>query len=252
MLNPAALRVAGRFYSPVPLTMPLDASAHFEKGRYNVRLKDDSNVILNGNVEVVDRKTNRDSVLQEPPDDRVGELNELSELALADIEGPNLFIQLRQIYEDAGVPWPVSRCFGCSQTEDALKLSHTGTPRGDAWSLWEPEPEFTDGEGRLSSTIIAAALDCATLLSVNARDVDFAAELLRAKKMWMTGSFGVRFLRQPPVKIDGGYAITSRYLGGKDRQLYAISALHDRKGGLYAIGEATAIIFDAQLWEMGA
>lgn len=250
MLNPVALRVTGRFYSPVPLTKTLNASAYLEEGRYSVQLKDDSKVVLNGDVEVIDRETNIGSVLQEPPNDRIGELNELSELALADIEGPNLFIQLRQIYEDAGVPWPGDRCFGCSQTENALKLHHVGTPHGDAWSLWETEPTFTDGDGRLSSTIIAAALDCATMLSVNAKDFDFAVQLLQAKKIWMTGSFGVWFLREPPVEIDGGYVITSRYLGANGRQLYAISALHDRKGSLYAVGEATLIIFDSQLWKM--
>lgn len=250
MLNPLALRVSGRFYSPVPLNKILDASSCLKEGRYIVQLKDGSNAVLNGTVEVIDKKVEIGSVLQEPPPENVGVLKEFSELALGEIEGPNLFIQMRKIYEDAGVSWPGGKCFGCSQTENALKLCHLGTPNGDTWSLWDTEPTFTDGDRRLSSTIIAAALDCATMHSVNAKDIDFAVQLLQSKRIWMTGSFGVRFLRVPPVEIDGSYVITSRYLERNDLCLYAISALHDRKGVLYAIGEATLIIFDARRWKM--
>jgi len=60
----------------------------------------------------------------------------------------------------------------------------------------------------------------------------------------MTGSYGVRFLIVPPAKNKEDYIVTARFLGIEGRKLFAISALLDSKGKVYAIGEATAIIFD--------
>ena len=78
---------------------------------------------------------------------------------------------------------------------------------------------------RLSSTIIASALDCATTNSINVKDFDYTVELIQAKRICITGFLWVRYLRETPVEIDEGYVITSLYLGRNDRHLFAISAL---------------------------
>ena len=48
----------------------------------------------------------------------------------------------------------------------------------------------------------------------------------------------------PPVKIEDDYRITSRYLRRDGRKLFAMSALSDSDGTIYAMGESVAIIFD--------
>jgi hypothetical protein len=98
----------------------------------------------------------------------------------------------------------------------------------------------------LASTIIASALVCATLHAINADDPEILARMLKEKKFWTTGTYGVRFLRVPPVQIEGGYRIGARYLGGDSRKFFAMSALFDRQGTVYAIGEAVLIFFNFQ------
>ncbi|MHC4106290.1 MAG: hypothetical protein ACYSR9_15205 [Planctomycetota bacterium] len=96
----------------------------------------------------------------------------------------------------------------------------------------------------LAKPVIVAAIDCATLYTLIAWDQDFVRQLLREKKLWMTDTYGVRFLIVPPVKNKKDYIVTARFLGIERRKLFAISALLDSKGKVYAIGEATGIIFD--------
>ncbi len=69
-------------------------------------------------------------------------------------------------------------------------------------------------------------------------------KLLQEKKMFMTGTYGVRFLRVPPVEIEDDYRITSRYLRRDGRKLFTMSALIDSKGTIYAMGDSVAIIFN--------
>lgn len=244
MRYPVAISVKGRMNLPLPLVKPIRAIAFREGDSYQVELHDRSNVILKGSVEVVDRKTEPDTVLQNPPPERLEDLKALAELATANIEGPTLTTQLRQFCKEAGAPWPGARCFGCSDTDNTLKLQHKFARSGDTWARWEIEPAFTENDGRLPAAIIAAAIDCATLHSVTAWDREFVKQLLREKKMWMTGSYGVRFLIVPPVEKKKDYIVTARFLGREERKLFGMSALLDRKGNIYAIGEATSIIFD--------
>ncbi len=244
MLNPVALHVTGRLNFPAPVAKPIRVTASPEQGRYRVRMHEDSNVILDGLVEVADRETEVGSVLQEPPAERVEDLTALAELADANIEGTTLFTQLRQSFDAAGLPWTGMRCFGCSEVEGALKLHHKIARRGDTWTLWEGEPLFSDGNTRLATTIIAAALDCANQYTPTAYDSEFMIRVLREKKIWMTGTYGVRFLRVPPVEIEGDYRVSARYLGQEGRKLFSMSALLDREGTVYAVGEAVAIILD--------
>ncbi len=244
MLNPVALHVTGRLNLPAPLAKPIRVTAFPEQGRYRVRMHEDSKVLLDGLVEVADREIEVGSVLQEPPPERVEELKALAELANANIKGETLFAQLRQSFEAAGLPWTAMRCFGCSEAQGALKLHHRIARRGDTWTLWEVEPSFTDGNDRLAAVIIAAALDCSNQYSPAAHDPQFMIRVLREKKIWMTGTYGVRFLRVPPIEIEGDYRVTAHYLAQEGRKLFSMSALLDREGTIYAMGEAVAVILD--------
>jgi hypothetical protein len=244
MRHPAALSVTGRLNLPVPLAKPIRAKAIREEDSYQVELHDEASVILKGNVEVVDRKTAPNTEIQKPPSKHLEVLNALAELVSTDITGLTLPVQLRQFVKEAGLPWIGGRCFGCSEADNAMKLHHRLARSGDTWTRWEIEPTFTEGDGRLATSIIVAAIDCATMYTLMAWDQDFVRQLLREKKFWMTGTYGVRFLIVPPVKNKEDYIVTARFLGIEGRKLFAISALLDSKGKVYAIGEATGIIFD--------
>jgi hypothetical protein len=185
-------------------------------------------------------------VVQETPAERLEDLKVLAELAGLEIDGPTISDHWRQSYKAAGLPVLQHKCFGCSEAEGTLMLRLRIAQRGMIWTRWEPEADFTDGDGRLAATITASALDCATIYTANADDPEFMARMLREKKSWTTGTYGVRFLRVPPVQIEGGYIIAARYLGGEDRKFFAMSALFDRQGTVYAIGEAILIFFNFQ------
>jgi len=242
MYNPVPVYVTGRLNLPVPMEEQIRVTVSPEEGRYRVQLHDNSNLILDGRVEVVDRDTEVGSVLQDPPPECLEDLNSLTELAEMEIKGTTMFTRLRQSFEAARIPWPDHKCFGCSESETALKLHHRVARRGDTWSKWETETSFTDGNDRLAATIIAAALDCANQYTAAADDPEFMLRMLSAKKMWMTGTYGVHFFRIPPVRIGGDYRVSARYLGQKGRKLLSMSTLFDSKGTIYAMGEAVAII----------
>jgi hypothetical protein len=183
-------------------------------------------------------------MLQEAPPERTGDLKVLAGLIGIEFDGPTISDHWRQSYEAAGLPVLQHKCFGCSEAEGTLKLRLRIARRGIIWTRWNPEPDFTDGEGKLAATIITSALDCATIYTVNADDPEFMPRMLREKKSWTTGTYAVRFLRVPPLQIDGGYIIVARYLGREDRKFFAMSALFDRQGTVYAIGEAVLIFFN--------
>ncbi len=244
MLHPAPLQVTGRLIRPVPLGKPLRCSVDPADSSSRVLVHEDSQVVLDGLVKVADMQTEPGSVLQETPPERAEDLKVLAGLGGLEIDGPTISDHWRQSYEAAGLPVAQHKCFGCSEAEGTLKLRLRIARRAMIWARWEPEPVFTDGHGRLAATIIASALDCATIYTVNADDPEFMAWMLRVKKSWTTGTYGVRFLRIPPVQIEGGYMIAARYLGGDDRKFFAMSALFDRQGTVYAIGEAVMIFFN--------
>jgi hypothetical protein len=244
MLHPVPLYVTGRLIRPVPLGTLLRCSVEPADGSSRVLVHEDTNVILDGLVKVADLQTEPGAVLQEAPPERMEDLKDLAELGGIEIDGPTISNHWRQSYEAADLPVLQHKCFGCSEAEGTLKLRLRIARRGDIWARWEPEPDFTDGDGRLAATIIGSALDCATLYAVNADDPEFLARMLKEKKFWTTGTYGVRFLRVPPVKIEGGYIIAARYLGREERKFFAMSALLDRQGTVYAIGEAVLIFFN--------
>ncbi len=245
MRHPVVLHVNGRLNLPVPVTETIQVKAYSEEGGYRVQLLGDSNVILDGFVEVADRETEVGSVLQEPPSEYAKDLQSLSEITDADIKGPSLFTQFLEVRKTAGYPIePPLECFGCSEVDGALKLSIRKTRQGDTYTRWESEAAFTDGEGRLATAMAVAAIDCMNLHVISANDdFDLTVKLLQEKKDFMTGTYGVRFFRVPPVEIEDDYRITSRYLRRDGRKLFTMSALIDSKGTMYAMGESVAIIF---------
>ena len=246
MQHPVVLRVNGRLNLPVPMAEPICVKANSEAGRYRVQLHGDSNVILDGYVEVADQETRVGSVLQKSPSKYVEDLHSLSEITDADIAGPSLFTQFLEVHKAAGYPLePPPKCFGCSEADGALELSIRKTRQGDTYTRWKSEEAFTDGEGRLAATMVVSAIDCMNLHAINAND-DFALmfKLIQEKKTFFTGSYGVRIFRVPPVEIENDYRITSRYLRRDGRKLFTMSALSDSDGTIYAMGESVAIIFD--------
>jgi len=246
MKHPVVLYVNGRLNLPVPLAEPISVKAYSEEGRYRVKLHEDSNVILDGYVEVADQETNIGSVLQEPPSEYVEDLQSLSEITDADIEGQSLFTQFLEVQKAAGYPLePPPKCFGCSEADGALERSIRKTRQGDTYTRWRSEKTFTDGQGRLATTMVVSAIDCMNLHAINANDdFDLLFKLTQEKKNFFTGSYGVRIFRVPPVEIKDDYRITSRYLRRDGRKLFTMSALSDSNGTIYAMGESIAIIFD--------
>jgi hypothetical protein len=246
MHHPVVLHVNGRLNLPVPLAEPICVKVNSEEGGYRVQLHGDSNVILDGYVEVADQATKIGSVLQEPPSEYIEDLQSLSEITDTDIEGPSLFTRFLEVMKAAGYPMePPPKCFGCSEADGALELSIRKTGQGDTYTRWKSEKEFTDGEGRLATTMVVSAIDCMNLYAINAKDnFDLLFKLTQEKKNYFTGSYGVRILRVPPVVIEDDYRITSRYLRRDGRKLFTMSALSDSNGTIYAMGESIAIICD--------
>jgi hypothetical protein len=246
MHHPVVLHVSGRLNLPVPLAEPICVKASSDEGRYRIQLHGDSNVVLDGYVEVADQENKIGSVLQEPPSEYVEDLQSLSEITDADIEGPSLFTQFLEVQKAAGYPIiPPPKCFGCSEADGALEFSIRKTRQGDTYTRWKSKEAFTDGEGRLATTMVVSAIDCMNLYAISAKDdFDLLFKLSQEKKTFFTGSYGVRIFRVPPVEIENDYRITSRYLRRDGRKLFTMSALSDSNGTIYAMGESVAIILN--------
>jgi len=242
--HPVALHVTGRLNLPVPLAQPIHVHARREQDRYRVELHNGTSAFLTGSVTVADQPAEPGSILQSPPIEKMADLEDLVELADADLQGPTLGAQYFQKLREAGIEREPPVCFGCGQTETALKLRMRVAKPGYIWTRWETEPGFTDGGGRLAATIVAAALDCSTVWVIYTNEPDMGLELELQRKGWISGTYGVHFLRVPPMEVEGGYRVATRYLGRDRRKSFTMSALLDRKGTVYAIGEAVAVQID--------
>ena len=130
--------------------------------------------------------------LQEPPSEYVEDLQSLSEITDADIEGPSLFSRFLEVQRAAGYPRePPPKCFGCIEADGALELSIRKTGQGDTYTRWKSAEVFTDGECRLATTMVVSAIDCMNLYAVNAKDdFDLLFKLIKEKKTFFTGSWG--------------------------------------------------------------
>ena len=86
--------------------------------------------------------------------------------------------------------------------------------------------------------MVVSAIDCMNLASINAKDdFELLFNLIQEKKFWITGSYGVRIFRVPPVEIENDFRISSRYLRRDGNKLFSISALSDSNGTIYAMGD---------------
>jgi hypothetical protein len=248
MRNPVVTQVFGRINIPPPLSKAVRCVVKPENDRYHVQLIDDSNVVINGAVKIIDQETRVGSVLQEIPPHITKHAKALSEIAEANIEAFSLASILNEKVREIGlIPFLEEskyKCFGCGETGNSLKLSHKIVRPGDTWTMWEGEELFTDGDNRLAAAIITAALDCANMYTVVADDPEFISKKLTEKKLWVTGQFGVHFLKIPAVKVEGNYRVAAHFLGQEGRKLFSMSVLLDKDGFVYAVGEETVIIID--------
>lgn len=242
MIDPVVTSVSGRLRAPVPLETPLEMGAVASERGFDVTMHDGGTDYLNGKVDIRDIPTVPGSTIKEPPENLAEDLAELRKLASADLSGPTLVEQYYQHCHDAGVSDNID-CYGCSERPHALKLHNRATEGGDLWTRWATEPEHVDSSDRLAVAIVTAALDCSNLWVLMARESDLGVGLRRDdKKLWITGTHTVHFLRVPPV--DAEYQVLTRFLQQDGRKGFTMAALLDSDATPYAVAEATSILIN--------
>jgi hypothetical protein len=102
---------------------------------------------------------------------------------------------------------------------------------------WRPSPEFDDGDGVLSTMILASALDCSSGICM---PVAMQRELLAEDRFFVLGSLELRMLRVPPVGRE--YRVVAKALARDGRKFFGLSALFDDAGTPYAMAESTWIV----------
>jgi len=241
--NPIVEHVSGRLHAPVPLTTPLQTRIQ-EGNPIKVELCNGNEVVLSGNVSILDRQAMPGSVIKAPPEVLSGHLDELSQLADIELQGPTFMQRYAQFSKDRGVEKQTEViCYGCSEKSHALKLHNRVTEEGDLWTKWATEPHYIDAPGRLAASMVIAGLDCSNLLVLMAREPELSLRMrLEEKKLWITGTHAVHFLRVP--HIDGDYRVMTRFLRQEGRKGFTMTALLDRDGTAYAVGEAISILVD--------
>lgn len=242
MKNPVVEFVSGRLHAPVPLGKSLETEAFASERGFDIKMHDGDTVYVTGAVAIRDAPTSPGSTIQQPPDALAGNLVELSALANADLSGPTLLAQYYQHCANAGVNDDID-CYGCSQRPHALKLHNRATDQGDLWTRWPIEPDHADSPGRVAVSVITAALDCSNLWVLMAREADLGVELRQNdKKLWITGTHSVHFLRVPPVDVD--YRVVTRFLGQDGRKGFTMAVLLDSEETPYAVAEAVSILIN--------
>lgn len=252
MANPVVSYVQGRIRAPVPLSSSLDISIKTEDGRYAVAIHDDETSYLTGVVEVVDRKLSPGEELKQTAAELDETLAELRKLAKADLTGPTAKDHQSEGLAEVGVTLEENVCFGCAESRESLQLFYRRTPSKDIWTKWALRPEYVDREGQLATAIAVAGLDCSNLWALFAQHDDLGVDLLtKQHKEWMTGTYGVRIVRIPPLEVPGGYRIVAHYLGTEGRKGFTMSALMDGEGTIYAYSDSLAIFIDFPPEELG-
>ncbi len=244
MANPVVSYVQGRIRAPVPLSTSLDISIKTEDGRYAVAIHDDETSYLTGVVEVVDRKLNPGEELQQTAAELDETLAELRKLTQADLTGPTTKDHRSQGLADVGITEENS-CFGCAESRESLQLFSRRSPSKDLWTKWALRPEYTDCEGQLATAIVVAGLDCSNAWALAAQHDDYGVDLVtKQHKSWVTGTYGVRIVRIPPMDVPGGYRIVAHYLRTEGRKGFTMSVLMDGEGTIYAYSDSLAIFVD--------
>lgn len=241
--HPVVEFVSGRLRAPVPLTKSLKVRVK-AGDPVQVEICDVDDVVVSGSVRVADRQVTPGGVIKPPPAELCEDLEELSRLADVELDGPTVVQQYFQFSKARGLEKKIDvPCFGCSEKAHALRLHHRLSDRGDLWSRWGTEPQFIDAPGQLATSMVTAALDCSNLWVLMAREPEMSLRLrLEEKKLWITGTHSVHFIRVPPV--DGDYRVLTRYLRQEGRKGFTMAALMDRSGTVFAVAEAISILVD--------
>jgi len=235
--------VSGRLSAPVPLTKRLNARVH-DGDPMQVELCDGENVVVSGSVRVVDRPVTPGSVIKPPPEELNDHLDQLSQLADLELKGPTVVQQYLQFSKARGLEKQIDvPCFGCSEKSHALKLKNRVSDQGDLWTRWVTEPHFLDAPGQLATSMVTAALDCSNLWVLMAREPELSLRMrLEEKKIWITGTHSVNFIRVP--SIDDDYRVVTRFLRREGRKGFTMAVLLNRKGTVFAVAEAISILID--------
>jgi hypothetical protein len=216
----------------------------YEGEPIKVELHDGENVVVSGSVSVINREMTPGAIIKSSPKELGKHLGELSKLADVDLKGPTLVEEYARFSRERGVEKQTDIiCYGCSEKPHALKLRNRMTNVGDLWTRWQTEPEHIDAPEQLATSVITAALDCSNLWVLSAREPEISLRMrLEDNKLWITGTHSVHFLRVPD--IDGDYRVITRYLRTEGRKGFTMTALLDREGTAYAVGEAVSILVD--------
>ncbi len=238
MRNPVVSYVQGRIRAPVPLSTSLEVSIKTEESRYAVAIHDDETSYVTGVVEIVDRKLKPGEVLQQPAAELEETLSELKTLANANLTGPTVMDYLPQTNVK-------NVCFGCAESRESLQLFSRLSPSKDLWTKWALRPEYVDREGQLAIAIAVAGLDCSNVGALRAQYDDFGVDLqTKQHKAWLTGTYGARIVRIPPMDVPGGYRVVGHYLRTEGRKGFTMSVLLDGEGTIYAYSDSLAILVD--------
>ncbi|MGD2141051.1 MAG: hypothetical protein PVH25_11680 [Burkholderiales bacterium] len=199
---------------------------------------------MSGSVRVIDRRVTPGGLIKRPPEQLDEQLNEFSQLADVELDGPTLVEEYTQYCKARGVEKQIDiPCFGCSEKEHALKLHNRASSKGDLWTRWITEPQFVDAPGQLAASIVTAALDCSNLWVLNAREPELSLQMrLEEQKWWITGTHSVHFIRVPPIDCD--YRVLTRFIRQEGRKGFTMAALMDREGTVFAVAEAVSILID--------
>lgn len=124
-------------------------------------------------------------------------------------------------------------CFVCGPGRDAgdgLQLFTGPVDAGDVVACtWQPDPDLADGNGRLLTEVVWAALDCPGYFAA------FGDELLPA----VLGELVGRVDR--PVPCNGVLVVYAWPLGQEGRKFYAGSAVANSEGEVLALAHSTWI-----------
>ena len=198
--NPAPLASTGRFILPIPLAVPHKAVMVKEDHEYSIRLEHNQKTVLEGRVSLADIETEPGTFIQAVPEYLEDDLREVVNIDSSQIKSIRVIPKSHEQNLSGNNPWANWNCFGCSGKKHALKIDHKIVGPGLIFSPWQTEPNFTDGQGRLALTIVAAALDCPTMHAATAHEPRFIERLAKESKTVVTGTYSIRFLRQPSVE----------------------------------------------------
>ena len=242
MLNPVVNYLSGRLHAPVPLNTLLEAQTAPSNDGFTVELYNGDSLVVSGTVNISDVETSPGSIIKQVPSVLTAELETMSELANAELDGPTILTQYYQHCANAGVDDDIV-CYGCSEKSHALKLYNRVTKDGDLWTHWTLEPEQIDSPGRLATAVVTAALDCSNLWVLQAREPELSLRMrMHDKKAWITGTHSVHFLRTPSMHID--YRVVTRFIRQEGRKGFTMAVLLDQDGSVYAVAEAISILIE--------